>query len=431
MRGNIRIPGKAPLSVVIAALALFGCTTEDGREYDVPARQEVMTAVFELDGDGTPIVLADVGMNFGTRAKLEEYEAPFEMRNVQTIAYRRVNGKWQAHPFKNLQRIYESGSSLVRNAKGDLQPMVWNRNALSMFSRNGGDWNLKSLVRIGEYGLNSSLRRGGGDGISNVSVVGDDRWQTVVGDWDKHRLEVVQSDGKRFLLDTLAEFQTDFLYSGPEYNMALGIVYPREVDGQPELLSYRWSLDPAHANPIKEILSRGGYAGVALSARINGEDRLYLSVEGDTLAEYAFRSGGLVRLGPVIPPEHDPGPPLLGNFRPSMAQDRCIHTFGMAFRDTALSMVHSLAMVHSSWCRAGSDTIPLPTLPLERTGYPLLAGPLQIAADGTLMAAVMIKHDLNKAQPWERVKEIPASGIYMVRSSDGGTHWEWETVAEF
>jgi hypothetical protein len=440
MSSRTRSLRKAPLGVVIAALFMWGCTTDDGPEYDIPAWQSVLGGELEIDADGTPRILAQVEMVYTTHDKLGEYDSKYATLNTQSILYSKINGAWVAHPFKNLQTSWWGAQSfLARNAKGEVQPLIWNLQTLSLYASNGSGWRRTAASRIEDYRYNSSLLQGGlANSNGRICLLGEDRWQTIMS--SEKYVEVRQSNGESFILDSVrthsgyyTSFTVGYMYPGSRYNMAIGHLYSNTADGVPELIAYRWSLDPAHPEPLRNHIARGNLVGPILSSRVLGEDRIYISTNPDSLAEYAFREEGLVAVRTLAAPRREDTSVAYPNrYYPILTAvdpNGCVHVIAQNNAETAPNYLHT------STCREGRDAFTTP-IPLKWGEAEVYLTSLKFAPDGTMMLLLSLRMTGKSidgtmgggSNRWDRV--AAPSYLFVARSGDG-SEWEWEKVVGY
>lgn len=427
--------------MVIAGALLSGCIAEDGPEYDVPARKQFSDAQLEVDADGSLVILAGVNLNYGTKAKLDRYDQKYRTPNVETVIYTGEAGAWESHPFRNLQPGYGSKSFLARNGKGEIQPMIWNRNGYTLFARSGGDWIPKANFRKDGLAYLSNYYAGGfgPDMQSNIILTGDSLWQSVAPYFTSHSDVLVSNRGAVTVLDTSIQFFSRAGFTGKENSVIVGVGYPWDsrLDTVSGTYCYILSRDPAAPEPRRQLLFRTSGFVKVIFARISGEDRFYIPEFQDSLNEYAIRGKEVIRLGRIAtgsehPADSVPGPrSSYTDFinRISVGPDRCVDILSPIVPpyDSVKYNSEAESYRHTNSCRSGEDTLYFPTETLLHKG-PVLASEIRYAADGNPMVLFTFVEQWNQFYGNESV--IGASWLYLAKLSSGGK-WAWEKVAEY
>jgi hypothetical protein len=421
---------------LLAGLLLWGCSTEDGPEYDIPAGQRILFAQLETDADGTPLILAEVGMYYGTHDKREEWEPEINLSNAQSILFSKRGGTWSPHPFRNLQNGYSVQSMLARNASGSVQPLIWDRRKLTLFGRAGDGWIPRSIVRLDDdtryYSVNSVSRD-----APSLALVGDSAWHSVSYSYGDNRIQVDRSDGTSFALDSGAWFRPMAYYSGRDFNMAVGTrSNNRHPESLPALVSYRWSLDPAHPDPKAQFLSDvpGIYSG--FFATSEGEARFY-GMHGDTLLEFDLRGEDLVFERTHVLGGTDGEPSVNGTVRfyyQYPAPDGCMHGFAQALSEAgrkadSMGVVTQSVpvLLHASSCGEDADTLIQPAETAEVPGYRTVSSP-RFTADGRPMVLVTVLKSSGIYTTDGDSRE--PSWIYLATMNPAGK-WDWELIAKY
>ncbi|HKP97907.1 MAG TPA: hypothetical protein VJ385_19380 [Fibrobacteria bacterium] len=428
--------------MVLASLGLGACSSPDEPEYDVPERSRILGAQLEVDADGTPVVIAQVGMNYGTQAPRGEWDPAYVTRNVETVVYAGTGGAWKAHPFRNLQRSYEGRPLLVRNAAGRLQPLVWNRQRLSLYARSGDDWILKSTSLVDDPYRMHDFGAPYQNGYGNVSLLGDSGWQAMAPFQERPAAVVMTSDGRRFVLDTMVQFNPMGFFYGKTANLAVGTLnqYSYSSTGpNPSLVCYSWDPDHPASKPVRNTLLDSGDAyslpaGYSLSAgKVLGEDRIYVYTRSDSLAEFALRGDGFVRLSGIDLRVPVPGKDSLSGsrvlVRPSIGPDRCVHTLGaLESRASSQYMPTSpISFLHTSSCLTGKDTLALPEQLRVQDAYTTLSE-MRFSPQGEPM--VLLTTVKSPPQFHGGDVSIGPSWIVLARRTETGK-WEIEKIAEY
>lgn len=429
-----------PIGLVLFSLLAAACDNVEENGYVIPAKPEIDRADLEISPDGSPLVFAQVGMNYATAAQLNQWEPRFAQRNVQCIAYAPGAGGWQSHPFRNLQP-YAGGSYLLRDAKGRILALVENLHRHILYAYTGSDWQVKKSVldRNGDgWGYGIDLASTG----PMLALVGDTAWDSPEVPWNgtsqDFRLKIRRNTGALIDLDTVPQYGVSLMVAGESFNYLIlpgGPGYNDTVKTQ-KLLCYRWSLDPDDPQPRKQVLPLDrviGY-GALFSSRVRGERRVYLQAGPDSLAEFALRNDTLSPLGyrsfPASPDTAGTGPykqPPLGTL--NVDPQGCVHSIEVVGRtpspvDNRTDTL--MFMFHSSSCEAAVDSVALPR-PSPGYLYPQISG-LRFAPDGTLMIALTLTNALSDPGTYGHV--IPPSWLYLARRGSGG-EWTWDKIAEY
>jgi hypothetical protein len=433
-----------------AGLLLCGCTTDDGPEYDIPAGERVLSAQLEADADGSPMILAEVGMYYGTRDKLQQWDPKYKLSNMQSILFTKRNGKWSSHPFRNLQEPYGPQALFARNGAGGIQPLIWDRLKLTLFARAGEDWVPRAITRLDEKAGHFSLGYGA-PGAYHLALVGDSAWEATVLVPDRDNLiRIGRNDGTTFTLDSGFWFQPLGYRTGRDYNMVVGqrsALYRSDYSptgGEPyptpALVAYRWSLDPEHPDPRIQIVDGRPYPAGAFFGSADGEERFYENY-GDSVVVFAVREGELVYLQTQVLGENElgenDGAPAKTGPSPyySLYPDHqgCMQGFTQVYPDRGYGPDYQSGptVLYRSSCASGVDTLSLPAELEKVPGYPSFFGP-RFTADGRPMLLLTLVKTSTRFFNEISTEDEPKnpSWIYLATKSASG-QWEWEQVAQY
>ncbi len=428
------------IASLIFAVLVMGCTTEDGPEYDVPARRQVGNLQMDVDADGTPVILADIAMNFGTTEKRREWDPLFMNRNTQTVAYTLAAGKWESHGFRNLTTQYVSEPFLARNAEGGLQALVWDQQRLSLYARKGSDWVVRHTRRLPD--LESQSFNWGFSQDSRIALVGDSGWNAITPLVNGHGSELRDNGGLRMPLDSGFNFTPLCYLSGRERIGAVGLEY---MDSQnpsgapPDLVWFEWSSDFSSAAPRRTLIEKQSGAYFASFVSVGGRIRLWTnsSMDPDKMALWDKTDTGFtVKEYLTIPHSRNDslGGPA-GEYGPlALDGQGCMHklaiTGGYDSRIGNPGQPPTVIMIHRSSCGETGDTLNIPSPPsihpVVITTQVFRAGP-----DGTLSVAVVLTENLDMDQSLDwRNHPVPGSWIACAMRRPGEA-WEYRQVAAF
>ncbi len=424
---------------------LFACTQEDGPAFDIPAGEELQGIQLELDADGTPHILSQVGMFYTTMADLPVWESRYNLSNVQSVVFSKDAGVWKRHGFRNLQAPGGTRSLLVRNADGRVQPMVASNGDFDLYARDGSGW-IRRASKPVDIEENLSYAYLQGRGGRTMVLIGDHDWQYIVRNYADNTTQLKGNDGTRITLDSGSEFYSMEIHYGKGFNMVVGKVWPQYVptgpndigpysQPNPYISILSWKMGDKNPNLRKRVLERN-FSSVHF-AKVQGEDRLYGIAFPDTVEEYALRGEDLVFLKRLSLPKPSTDTGFMAEVRdPSIiAVDPagCIHQ--METRDTFPNPdlnknysgpVHS-TYIHWSSCRQGMDTLALPSPAPDTTASIKELSEFRYAADGTAMVALVVRIVSN--ENFSREDKPYPSWLYLGRLSGGV--WEWEKIAEY
>lgn len=146
-------PVLALAGAMAASLGLQGCfeSAEVDSPYSVPAGKSIETARLEIEPDGTVLILAQAGMFYSHKQPLTEEEKIPQLRNLESIVYRRTAGGWSATSFKNLQSNSNSLPILIPDAQGRINALVWNSTYIRRYRYMNGAWNLRPKADYPEF----------------------------------------------------------------------------------------------------------------------------------------------------------------------------------------------------------------------------------------------------------------------------------------
>ncbi len=422
--------------MVIAALILLACSTEDGPEYDVFAGLIVTSAQLEINGDGTPLIMAQVAMFYGTRSKLRQYDPKYQLRNMETRIYTLKNGVWNSFGFRNLQ-VWDA-SFLAANQKGDFQPMVWDQNRFFLYAPSGDGWRRVGQSLAGNDNLQGQATYSPEQGIRLPFLIyGDTVWQPAVQEFPSTKAKVVSNFGETITLDTNVYFTPRAFLNGTDANLVVGRVTPI-IDGHStyyrnnQLVCYRWNKSLGKGATSKTILL-DSTVGYSLSVnRVLGETRLYVPLNNaDSAAVFALRGNALTRLEDVSYRNSDSTlPDSRWGFSNSIAgPDGCFHGLNRVVDTStpANADIPRILYVHTSSCRVGGDTLKLPLDSASKSGiefHPML----RFSQDGNPM--VLYLTDQNAGGYFLSDAVIGPSRIFLARLTSE-RKWTWDTVAVF
>ena len=441
----------APFAVVLLALILSSCLSGEGSEYDVPAGEMVQKLQLQIDADGTPVLLADVAMFYGTKARLQPWESPYSLANVQTIAFTRTAGGWNKHAFRNVRREGSLSSLLIRNHKEEVRAIIADRTVRTLFERNGGDWTRKTASKaFGGYTFQTVPISSGAQ--ANL-MEGDGAWRSIIYDYEDQKIKGLRSDGTSFALDTGMNIMLLGAVTRAEFNMVLGAKHEFNENGsrndrESGLFSYAWSLGAADPGPRKRKISDRNFASLYF-ARIEGQDRMYGHVPPDTLAEFSMEGEELVfRADLDLPIDRKPGlqtVPLADSKLDTRMEPKpdsripgeaalmvdpsgCVHYIKTLVRPSGVwgDPGGQTVYTHGSTCRAGVDTLVLPE-PDTTHAYQTELTEFRFSPQGELMVGLF--QIRAPRDPLKNTWGAAPSRIYLARLKD--RTWELESIAEF
>lgn len=416
---------------------LSGCLSDDGTNYDVPLRSQARSASLEVAADGTPYVLAEVGMNYGTRDKLGEWDPHYKTLNVQSILYSFGGGAWKAFPFRNLRDPLQwSGESmLLLNDKGGIQPLIPNRLEVILYGRSGDTWLPKSKSSDPQ----TSTQQFYFSASKSMLLRGDSVWQTPYYDYPTTKLAVRTSTGGSIPLDSgwqsnsmgfLRGSRRDFLISsGYPFISSSSSQQPTESP-LPELVAYSWRRDPASADVRKQTLLSGGSFYSFVSAQVEGESRFFIKHGLDTMSAFTLRNDSIIPLGDVDPEAfktQDDDPRV--NSYLSVDPQGCFHTL-TSLPDSGYNdwFYDSGNRVHYSSCASGVDTLIFPGTGRDKQADPskqARPSDLKFTAEGRPMI-LMTRSETDIYGG----SEVGPSGIYAATLGPD-RKWIWDTIVEF
>ncbi len=427
----IAFPGKAAyiLGPLLAGLLLWGCTSEDGPLYDIPAGQLIRSAIFEADSDGAPIILAEVAMYYGTHDKLKEWEPKYDLSNIQSVLYTKRNGAWSPLPFRNLRNNDWASSMLVRNASGAIQPMIWDRRKLTLYGRSGSDWVPRSIVRMDEDDRYRSVAYSFDK--PQLALVGDSAWESVVYPSRDKVIRLERSDGTFLALDTGDWIQPVAFHSGRDFNMMAGVKTTfNQVESHTTLAIYRWSQDRDNPGVRKQVFPELSFGFNSYFAPVAGEVRFFASSR-DTILVYAQRGGEWVNIeNHTLQVDGDTGK---GGMAPAYglepAPDGCMQGMTQTYSDTGYVPGNRSKAIYlyASTCSQDVDTLSLPGELKNVAGYPRFSGP-RFTREGRPMLLLSFQKTGTVYTEDGDIKE--PSWIYLATRNPSGT-WEWELVAKY
>lgn len=422
---------------MVIALLPLGCDTQDGPEWDIPVRSQPQTVQFEVDANGSPMVLADVAMNYGTKARLEEYDQKYRTLNVQAVLYSPMNGAWDGRGFRNLQAYYGQ-SQLVRDAEGGLRVAVWNRDRLIVYARSGADWTAKTAGTLPEplreYGFSSRFPGGG----VNMALMGDSGWQCVSQDYNHPQSMVVSNTGARIILDSNQQWTPLAFFPGKSVNRLLATVPAADSIGKDSLqrfrsnlVCYSWNLDRGDSSVRKQWIDTSGAFFSVDPYSVAGEARFHAYSGSDSLVDFALRGNDFVRIGRIdLVMKDTAGVDSAYRFRGGAAgPDGCLHSLAVYGPDPSSPEGY----LYGSSCRTGTDSLKFPPetrIPGVGAGTPIM----RFAGDGSPM--ILFEFEKRSGPIYKEDGSFQAGDdfpgpawIYLARLR--GAKWEWEQVAAY
>jgi hypothetical protein len=262
---------RLSLISLFGIMSLCGCMSSEEPEYDVFVNKKVQNIQFKLDANNTPVIMAEVGMYYTTKKSNAWGYKDTSYRNTETILLTRKTGTWSRHSFQNLQGGWFSQSMnesmLLRNYKGELEPLIFDRNSISLYAFEGDVWKLKKKLPRDQFSYSNALPY-----VGSILLITTDAWQTVFNSYEgdyfnpsKRRLKVIGSDFKHIILDSNLTFDGRLLFSTQDANFVIGMVQPwtqnnsgpttAPLDSSQymDLLVYSWSHNPDDPKPSKQI----------------------------------------------------------------------------------------------------------------------------------------------------------------------------------
>jgi len=413
--------------MILASLLAVSCNTEDANPYDIPARPVIAGASLEFEPDGSPLILAQVGMNYASSAPVSEWESPFQTRNVESIAYTPGTGGWNSHSFRNLQSA-QGESRLLRNSKGEIEALIENFHRLILYARKGTGWEVRNshLQEAGKYGYGYESW-----GPGQLALVGDSAWEakdaSYAGNFTYLKLGIKRNNGTGFFLDSVSGIYRSLMITGKETNYLILPFNPPYDGSTPyeKVACYRWSLDPANPNPRKQVLALENTVsyGNFFSSQVLGETRAYYRVGRDSLAEFAIRSDTLALLGyrlfhafPVDTPTTSPYTNTFHMEGLGVDPAGCLHYIDIHTGGIAPSPDTIPILAHSSSCEAAIDTVPLPQ-PIPG-GFEPMTFDVRFAPDGSLaLALALVRRRIQ--EDYKPAQSLPPSWLYLARRDLG------------
>ncbi|MBW8886764.1 MAG: hypothetical protein JF616_03305 [Fibrobacteres bacterium] len=449
---------RIPIGLVLVCL-LSACNTGSENQYDIPAGQAILQANLEIEPDGTPLIFAEVGMDYATAAPLQEWEPRILQRNSQAIAYTPGTGGWASHSFRNMEGESGGPSYFLRNFGGGIQALLQGLHRRILYAQKGTEWEVKKSIpdKVGsDAEPNFNMWHG-----DPIVLAGDTAWEMPeelsTNNTGDTRFYIRLSNGTHFELDTAFQYGETLLLPGKESNYLILSYQPNNNsyppgNGDPsrpentdptigqKLICYRWSLDPSKPNPRKQVLQLDHPAtyGSFSYAQVLGETRVYYQLGPDSLAEFGLRNDTLALLGYRVFPgtiDSTGGYPFKryqgGNF--NVDPIGCIHSM-VAGRpidtteaDSAYFLNRYSVLVHASSCEGTPDTIPVPR---PASGiFQFQISELRFDPEGNPMVALMLQTSVN-ANDYGSQQGIPPSWLYFARRS-AGRKWTWEKVAQY
>jgi hypothetical protein len=439
--------GRAPCAVVLSAILLIACTGEDGPTFEIPAGERLQSIQLELDADGTPHILAQVGMYYSTTDELPVWQSRYNLSNIQSVVFSRQAGEWKRHGFRNLQDNQSARSALARNAGGRIQPLIADNGEFNLYTRDGSGWVLKASKPMnleGNWEMFSHSYLQGRGGPAMV-MVGDHDWRYIVREYAHNTTQLRGHDGSRITLDSGWEFNPLDIHYGKGFTMLIGKVWPQSFpvfEGStmnaiplPYITTLSWNGEDKNPEIRKRILNRN--FGSVHFAKVGDEDRLYGITLPDTVEEYVLNGEDLVFRKRLTLPKASFDTGFIAEYRNpvNIAVDPagCIHQIETRPMDSDFNPnnpyypVTPSAYFHWSSCRPGADTLALPSPAPDTAAFSRELSEFRYAADGTAMVALAVRI-VGKDQ-YNREDKPFASWLYLGRLS--GTRWEWEKVAEY
>jgi hypothetical protein len=433
--------------MVLFGLLASGCTTQDELEYDVPARSEARSAELKIDFDGTPVILVQVAMNYGTTGEREWWQSKYRTSNVQSIAFTERNGAWKSHSFRNLQNDYSGGSFLLQNREGKVLPLIRNRARASLFARSGEDWVVRSSTSMENMYVSPTF----GYGFPGLLILGDSAWQALENGTDDGKVFLRSSTGERLQLDTNAYANPVGYFYGVKENHLIATRfrpnYGPTVEQPMSLVCYSWPSGPGKLSVRRRTLVDTNESKYMSFSNVQGELRVFVTSSLDSLGgsgvEYAFRGDDFIRLGSksVEPPKPDTSGGFTWAVASGTGPDGCVHklvqpSLPIAPRDSGVLVMPSLETipfyVHLSSCVDETDTLFLPEA--VRQGKALFqsqgSSTLEFTKDGDPMIAFIATTPKKSNPDYTAEEEAGPSWIYFARWNKPGK-WTLDTIAEY
>jgi hypothetical protein len=416
-------------------LALASCTTEEGPVYDVRAREQAGWLTLDIDNDGTPLILAQINMYYATTAKLGEWDPLYNSINSQTVLFAKTAGGWKSHGFRNLGEQWSNTPLLIRNEKGSLQPMVWDRNRINLYTGSGNDWTLKTRRPVRD-----PYAYWGFSNVLTIRLVGDSGWQSITRA-SEFLTEVVDQNGISARLDSArAVFMPMGFLHGADWAGVVG----REDDfsiqgGISKLVWYRWNSDLKHPSVAKTVLdSLSSPASLAL-AQVKGEWRMNAILNAESLATWVLKGNLFERLPDQPFPWGEEDTASGMNSSLSMGAlhldaQGCLHKMLpiLPSRDS-VPEPGKYAMpkyVHLNSCGSDPDTLNTGRFATGKDER-VVSESIRVGPEGTVAYAVTVQEIKENfiGSDWQTRPVLP-SRIELAFKRPGGK-WVYETVAKF
>ena len=414
------------LAAAMAALAgLQGCfeTADEDSPYSIPKGQSIDGAQLEIEPDGTVLLLAKVAMYYAHANPLNEWEREPQMRNIESVMYRRTEGGWSATSFKNLQNQANALPIMIPDAQGRMHALVWNSTSIRRYRFIDGTWSPRRATAYPQYFQQMyqySYRNWGRHPM--VGIEDDTLVMTLEFDPNTYQGIMVRDGAapKAIQFDTGSAYSSVAMHVGKDYRAVVVEQSafnfgPDPTNAPPKLVLFHWLRGESEAEKV--ILSEGRVRECFFSPYRGGTGLFVLQ---DT----AFQ---VFRLDETGKPEFGvrtgvPGPALKG--MPMVAADTAGCYQGLSETTDIERRVPSF----TSW----NSCQPADTLALN---LPLVAGPAEyyrttsigfrIGPTGPVAALVITKGENDPNKSFSRGRQ--PSWLYFAELRNG--QWVVETVA--
>lgn len=449
----MKIQNLRPYILFLFCATLFDCTGVEGPEYNVPLRKKIQSASIELGENDSPIIIANLALNYGTKAKLTGYESNYQAFNTESISLTQSNGIWKTFSFRNLASYWSS--RLFRKNSGEVYALVPQFNRSQLYSFKNSDWIL--IASANE--IQSVFYPGNNSSSTPFFIYNDTAWQ-YFGDRNfyAHKF-LISNRGTEVLVDTNSQSSPELFNNGKDFNLIISKKAMNDSNGQYtfQIVYYTWPADSINAKPTTQILLNnqiGNNRGLPLlSATIAGETRYYFPTQSDSLLEFTLQNRTLIQTGMIHFASFTINPnSSTYNYSPAVVgPDRCIYRLeGMQNSDpsfdTSTNKVYpthsSYAYLYHSSCNERYDTLSIPIKThVEITGVE--TSKILFGKNGLPMILFTISAQesfgidtQNQASNRKDLTVVDLnaligpSWLYLAKLTSVGK-WEWEQIAEY
>lgn len=414
----------------LGSLLLVGCfgSEPDDSPYTLPRGEFFHSIQLEIEPDGTPLILSQVGMLMAHNDPDPEIPHDFQVsaQNFRSIIHRRSTGGWSATAFKNLQEYPNAFPTLIPDAEGGFQAFLSDGGEIKRYVFGNGGWNRAPGTEWPMY-IDYWGRQSSGTNWNRhprIAVAGADLLLTLHTDWGNGSFWVMEGKNRRVELTDSSNLDPLAFHVGDGFRSLAAIGHVRQSgnsrDGftyTSEIQYYRWAAGATKA----ERQSLGGLESMseAFFSRYRGGTALFVP-NRTTVAIYPLDDSGR-----LTGRESVPLPEAVQSYFPIFAADTagCLHGLN------ALPNIGegSLRYLHLNSCGEAADTL---SLPKPDAGKSYTSGQinLRMAPDGTPVAALLVR----QMQPFDSTSIFQnwsdPTFLYLAEFRAGG--WIVEKVDE-